>query len=86
MTNDHGNKKIKIIRTNNYLRNIRDELLEVESTSENNQNNEIIFTTADLQGVSAEIIINTRDNVSLIDKIKCNRIKELGKESIPTLQ
>ena len=70
ITNNHCNQEITIISKSNYLKNIRDELLEVESTSENNQNNEIIFTTADLQGVSAEIMIDTGANVSLIEKVE----------------
>ena len=80
LTNDHGDKEIKIIRKNNYLRNIHEELLEVETTSESKENNEIIFTTAELQGVPAEIMIDTGANVSilvvLIDVVEFNQIKK----------
>ena len=81
----HDDKNIKIIRRSNYLRNIRDELLEVEETTENKENNEITFITAEIQGIPTEIVVDTGANVSLIDLVEFNRIKEQSKEKIDTL-
>ena len=52
MTRKNHYEKITIIKENHYLKNIRDELIEEESGPENEQNNQIIFITAALQGLS----------------------------------
>lgn len=70
---------------NNYLKDIRNELLEEEKNNEQSPNNEIIFIKAQLQGVSTEIMIDTGANISLIDNTEFDRINGLCKEQIPTL-
>ena len=49
---------ITIIR-NNYLKNIRTELLEENETSLGSQNNEIIYIKAEVEGIPAKIMIDT---------------------------
>ena len=78
--NKNNQEKITIIRENNYLRNIREDLTEEESHSGNQQNNQIIFITATLQGVLTDVMIDTGANVSLSDQVGLNRIKEIYNE------
>ena len=85
MASVHGDKNFKIIRRSNYLRNIRDELLEVEEVTENKENNKITFITAEIQVIPTEIVVDTEANVSLIDLVEFNRIKEPSNERIDTL-
>ena len=40
---------------------------------------------AELQGVMTDMVIDTGANVSLLDKVEYNRIKEMYKKNIPTL-
>ena len=70
--NDVDHQEDTNIIESNYLKNIHNKLVEEESTAECNQNSEIFFTTALLQGVSAEIMTDTGASVSLIDKGEFN--------------
>ena len=54
--------------------------------SENKNDNQIIYITAELQGVMTDMVIDTGANVSLLDKVEYNRIKEVYKKNIPTYQ
>ena len=81
----NNNKDITTIRQNNYLKNIREDLAEEESPSGSQHNNQIIFITAALQGVITDVMIDTGANVSLIDRVEYNRIKEIYKKNIPKL-
>ena len=74
-----------IYKESNYLKNIRDELIEEGSPSINKNNTQIIFITAELQGITTEVMVDTGANVSVIDQVEFNRIKETCKENIPTL-
>ena len=53
-----NNKTITIIY-NNYLRNLREELLEEESTNATRNNNKITYITAKVEGIPARIMIYT---------------------------
>ena len=61
-----SDKTITIIK-NNYLKNIRDDLLEEESANTTNHSNEITYITAEINGIPTKIMIDTGANVSLID-------------------
>ena len=74
-----------IYMENNYLKNIRDDLMEEVSSSTNNNNTQIIFITVELQGVMTEVMVDTGANISLIDQTEFNRIKDACKENIPAL-
>ena len=72
-------KNITII-SNNYLKNIRNELLEENNTCLNSQNNEIIYVNAEIEGIFAQIMIDTGANVSIINSIELESIqKECGR-------
>ena len=75
---------ITIIR-NHYLQNIQAELLEERIVEEARPNNDIVYVQVELNGVPTEAMIDTGANVSLIDKIELDRIKENTTERIPTL-
>ena len=60
------NHKITIIN-NHYLKNIREDLLEEDQKHVNsNSDNEIIYISANLNGVKTTIMIDTGSNLSLI--------------------
>ena len=80
------NKKNHItIIHNNYLKNLREELLEEEEGNLNKNNNEIIYITAGINSVQTTIMIDTGANVSLIDVVELNKIIEEGKKNVLTL-
>ena len=58
--------KITIIRCN-YLKNIRNELLEEDNTRLPIINNEIIYINAEIEGTFAQLMIDTGANVSIIN-------------------
>ena len=60
-------------------------MIEEGPHSERKNSNQIIFITAEQQGVTTEVMIDTGANVSLIDKVEFNRIREICKEPILTL-
>ena len=77
-------KSITII-SNNYLKNIRTELLEENETSLDSQNNEILYIKAEVEGIPAKIMIDTGANISIINVNELERIqKECGK-TLPML-
>ena len=77
-------KNITII-SNNYLKNIRTELLEENETSLDSQNNEILYIKAEVEGFPAKIRIDTGANISIINVIELEGIqKECGK-TLPML-
>ena len=79
------NKTITVIN-NNYLKNISEELLTEESANgESNNNNEIIYIRAEVNGIPTEVMIDTGANVSLIDSTELDRIQRECKKIIPTL-
>ena len=70
--NKTSDKMITIIR-NNYLKNIRDDLLEEESANTTNRSNEITYITAEIDGIPTKIMIDTGANMSLIDSTEFRR-------------
>ena len=77
-------KNITII-SNNYLKDIRTELLEEYETFLDIQNNEILYIKAEVEGIPAKIMIDTDANISIINVIELERIqKECGK-TLPML-
>ena len=74
---------ITIIKTN-FLKNIREELLE-EDSHKTEHNTEIAYVNTEINGVHVKVMIDTGANVSLIDNIELSRIQEMGNKIIPTL-
>ena len=70
---------------NYYLKNLREELLEETVTSRINQHNEILYITAQIEGIPTRIMIDTGANVSLINDAELERIQKQSKNIIPTL-
>ena len=64
LNEQHENNKITIIY-NNYLKDIRTELLEEDDVKIDNQNNEIIYVMAEVEGIPSQIMIDTGANVSV---------------------
>ena len=54
-------------------------------TSRINQHNEILYTTAQIEGIPTRIMIDTGANVSLINDAELERIQKQSKNIIPTL-
>ena len=75
---------ITIIRCN-YLKNIRDELLEENDTSLDSPNNEIIYINAEIEGIFAQLMIDTGANVSIINTIELERIQQECGRALPIL-
>ena len=75
LNEQNENKKITIIY-NNYLKDIRTDLLEENDIQINNQNNEIIYVMAEVEGISAQIMIDTGANVSIISNNELDRIQQ----------
>ena len=48
-------------------------------------NNDIVYIQIKLNGISAEAMIDTGANISIIDQLELDRITELTTERIPTL-
>ena len=70
----------------NYLKNLRHELLEEDDTSPNNNiNNEIIHVNAEVEGVPANLMIDTGSNVSIISTTELERIQRECGRTLPTL-
>ena len=76
------------LRTNNYLRDIREELLEERDNvveNHNKGNNGIVQIKANINGIESTLLIDTGSNVSLIDSVELERIKQNSNLPIPTL-
>ena len=59
--------------------------MEEGDNKSSHNNNEILYITAEINGVQTRIMIDTGANVSLIDGIELNKIQEEGKTPILTL-
>ena len=77
-------KKITIIRTN-YLKNIRDELIEENNNPMPIRNSEIVYISAQINGTTSTIMIDTGSNISLVDQVELNRLQQGSSITIPTL-
>ena len=73
------------IISNNYLKNIREELLEEEDNQLPKTNSEIVHIKAIINGVITIIMIDTGSNISLINQPELERIQANSKIPIPTL-
>ena len=71
MTHDNT---ITII-TNNYLKNIREDLIEEEAMNTPHHDNEIIYINAEVNGILSKIMRDTGSKVSLIDSTELERIQ-----------
>ena len=78
-------KKCITIIQNNYLKNLREELLEEEDRDTNKNNSEIIYIAVETNGVRTKIMVDTGANISLINGIELDKIQEEGKKHILTL-
>ena len=74
MQQANNNKKITII-SNYYLKDIRTELLEENEKSLSKNNNEILYITAEVEGIPAKIMIDTGANISIINSNELERIQ-----------
>ena len=74
MRQANQHKNITII-SNHYLKDIRTELLEENEKSLSNSDNEIIYITAEVEGVPAKIMIDTGANISIINSNELERIQ-----------
>ena len=79
-----NSNKITILH-NHYLKNIRQELLEEEGTNHRQCTHDIVYVTAQINEVTATLMIDTGANVSLMDSTELNRIQEESRAVIPTL-
>ena len=69
----------------NYLKNIRNELLEEDDTRLNSINSEIIYINAKVEGVFTQLMIDTGANVSIINTNELERIQKECGQILPTL-
>ena len=83
-TTKNDNKKITIISTN-YLKDIREEVLEEEDNQLPTTNSEIVHIRANINGVITIIMIDTGSNISLINQPELERIQANSNIPIPTL-
>ena len=79
-----NNNNITIISCN-YLKNIRNELLEEDDTRLHSINNEIIYINAEIEGIFAQLMIDTGANVSIINTTELERIQEKCGQLLLTL-
>ena len=77
-------KKITIIQTN-YLKNIRDELIEENNDLMPSRNSEIVYISAQINGTNSTIMINTGSSISLIDQVELNRLQQGSRIPTPSL-
>ena len=77
-------KKITIIHTN-YLKNIRDELIEENNNPMPSRNSEIVYISAQINGIISTLMIDTGSNISLIDQVELSRLQQESSTPIPTL-
>ena len=84
LTNQTNDETITIIQ-NHYLKNIREELMEENTTLIKHPDNEIAYVIANVYGISIKFMIDMGANVSLIDANMYNKIQKESKVSLPTL-
>ena len=84
VNNNITTNTITIIKTN-FLKNIREELLEEDSHKTEHINAEIAYIIAEINGLYVKVMIDTGANVSLIDNIELSKIQDKGNKLIPTL-
>ena len=77
--------KIITIIHNNYLKNIREELLEEEANQLQQNNSEIVHIKATINGTVTIIMVDTGSNISLINQPELERIQANSRTPIPTL-
>ena len=76
--------RITIIHTN-YLKNIRDELIEESNQPMPSRNSEIVYISAQINGIMSTLMIDTGSNISLIDQVELSRLQQESSIPIPTL-
>ena len=69
----------------NYLKDIRKDLLEENEININNNDNEIIYIIAEIEGISVPIMIDTGANVSIINRNELDRIQQECHKNLPVL-
>ena len=79
-----NNQKLTIIY-NNYLKYLREELLEEAATNVISHNHEIIYITTEIEGVPTQIIIDTGANLSLINITDLEKMQKQRKRILPIL-
>ena len=84
MMQQHKNKIITII-SSNYLKNIREELLEEEANQLPKTNSEIVHIKATINRIITIIMIDTGSNISLINQPELEQIQANSQIPIPTL-
>ena len=84
MTQRNKHKIITIV-SSNYLKDIREELLEEEYNQLPRPNSEIVHVQATINGTITIIMIDTGSNISLIKQTELERIQANSKIPIPTL-
>ena len=85
MVNQRTTTNTITIITTNFLKNIREELLEENSHETEHHNTEIAYVSTEINGVHVKVMVDTGANVSVIDNIELSRIQEKGNKIIPTL-
>ena len=78
-------KKNFTIIYNNYLKDIRKDLLEENEVNINNNDNEIIYIIAEIESISVPIMIDTGANVSIINHNELDRIQQECHKNLPIL-
>ena len=84
-TTSRNKHKVITITSNNYLKNIKEELLEEEANQLHKTNNEILHIKATINGTITIIVIGTGSNISLINQPELERIQATSQIPIPTL-
>lgn len=77
--------KVNFSVQNNYLKNIRDDLLEEETVSVDKSNNDIVYINALINNIQCTVMIDTGANISLINSMELDRIQQGINKTIPTL-
>ena len=73
------------IMHNHFLKNVREELLNEDTITQNNSNNEIVYIIAQVNGLETRCMIDSGANVSLIDNDEYIKIQKYSKVILPTL-
>lgn len=77
-------KDITIIHIN-YLKNIRQELIEEENVTKPRKNDAIVYMEVEIQQRKTFVMIDTGANVSLIDNVELQRLENEGNTIFPKL-
>ena len=67
------------------MKDIREDLLEESEININNNDNEIIYIIAEIEGISVPIMIDTGANVSIINRNELDRIQQECHKNLPVL-